>query len=67
MGKGGRRCATLLMARMEPTLVAADQVACEFVKEQRVEFLAQAIRREDESLTEADSKALAELWLWVRS
>lgn len=53
------------MAKVMPTLEAADQVACEFVREQRIQFLAQAITREHEGITEKDAAGLAELFVWV--
>lgn len=53
------------MARVLPTLEAADQVACEFVREQRIQFLAQAITREHEGITEKDAGGLAELYVVV--
>lgn len=61
----GCRCGTALMARVMPTLEAADQVACEFVRDQRIQFLAQAITREHEGIAEADAKGLAELFVVV--
>lgn len=61
----GRRCGTAAFARVRQTLVAADQVACEFVHEQRIEFLAQAIRREHEDVDEPTSRDLAQLYATV--
>ena len=61
----GCRCGTALMAKVMPTLEAADQVACEFVRDQRIQFLAQAITREHEGITETDAKGLAELYVVV--
>lgn len=48
-----------------PTLCAADQVACEFVHKQRVEFLAQAIRREHDDVDEPTSRDIAHLYATV--
>lgn len=61
----GRRCGTILFAKVRATLVAADQVACEFVHEQRVEFLAQAVRREHEDVDDPTSRDLAQLYATV--
>jgi len=61
----GRRCGTFLFAKVRATLVAADQVAGEFVDEQRLEFLAQAVRREHESVDEPTSRDLAQLYVTV--
>lgn len=61
----GRRCGMFLFARVKPTLVAADQVASEFVHEQRLEFLAQAVRREHEDVDDATSRDLAVIYVTV--
>lgn len=61
----GRRCGTFLFAKVRATLVAADQVACEFVHEQRLEFLAQAVRREHDGVDEPTSRDLATLYVSV--
>jgi hypothetical protein len=48
------------------TLDAADQVAIEFLDEQRIEFLAQAIRREHETVDHDRSVLMARFYVWVQ-
>lgn len=60
-----RRCGTLLMARVRATLDAADHVAGEFDRAERIKYLAQAIRTEHPDVAEADSEGLAELYVVV--
>lgn len=63
----GRRCGTHLFARYRPTLAAADRVACEFDHERRVEFLAQAVRREHEGIADDVSADLARMYCTVQA
>lgn len=71
MHEGGRdggksqRCATRLFAQVRPTLIAADQVACEFEHKHRIEFLAQAIRREHDDVSEGAARDLAVIFCTV--
>ena len=62
--RGGIKVKAALL-RYGDTLDAADQVAIEFLDEQRVEFLAQAIRREHEHVAHADSIAIAQAYTLV--
>lgn len=63
--RGGRRCLTPLLLRVQPTLVAADQVAGEFGHAHRLEFLAQAVRREHEDVTQEESEAAARIYVFT--
>lgn len=52
-------------ADINDTIEAADQVACEFIHEQRVQFITQAITREHEHVSEQEAVAWAHLFVEV--
>ena len=50
-------------ARVQPTLRAADQVACEFDQHKRVDYLAQVVREEIPGIDYQRSRDIARLFV----